>query len=120
MAVLHKTSVLKGPYFFHSSRLSPNLPDRDLRRVELYVGNVLPATVAYLRIVGQQGSGNREGDFYGYVSKSRDGVQGSLTSLSKRLSTQLVVGHFSPMENHSWLAPAPWNYAPARAFAQFA
>jgi hypothetical protein len=112
MPVSQTRTVLKGPYFFRSFRFGCGPPGDHVHRVELFVGDVLPTTVAFLRVVGQQARAGHAGDFFGFVSKSKDGVQGRAYSLSSRSSTLLVIGHISLSHQLSWLAPAPWNYSP--------
>ena len=109
MPVIYSGAVLNGPYFFRPTQC---LSDSDLVRVELFAGDYLPATVAFLRVVGFQDPATERGDFFGFVSKTRDGLLGRVGTLSSRLCNQLVVGRLCKNRRRSWLAPAPWNYSP--------
>ena len=112
MPVSHSTSVLIAPYFFRSGNWNSGPPDDRTQRVELFAGSLLPTTIAYVRPIGRELQVGNQGDFYGYVSKCKDGVQGRVHSILNRSSTQLVIGHFGRPTELSWIAPAPWNYAP--------
>lgn len=112
MPVSYKRSVLIAPYFFRSGTWNSGPPDDNFQRIELFAGSLLPTMIAYVRPVGRELDVGNRGDFFGYVSKTKDGVQGRIHTTLNRSSTQLVIGHLGRPTELSWIAPAPWNYAP--------
>lgn len=111
MLIAQRPRVLSGPYFFRFC-LHGSDPQSKSRRVELFAGNILPSTVVYLRILGEERRGSAEGDFYGLVSKTMDVLNCGSRSRVFCPAAQKVVGHVSTARNRSWIAPAPWNYSP--------